>query len=89
MKTNYLLPNKYKKLGWTLLTIGLLLGILMYSKVIENEIFTMKVLSIYNDDSILSEEKGFFKIIETGILDEVISILIIIGGLLLGFTKEK
>ena len=61
----------------------------MYTKAVENEIFIMKVVSIYNDDSILSEEKGFFKITETGVLDEIISILIIIGGLLVGFTKEK
>lgn len=29
MKTRYLFPNSYKKIGWVLLVIGLILGIIL------------------------------------------------------------
>ena len=30
METNYLLPNKYKKLGWILFILGILGGVFIY-----------------------------------------------------------
>ena len=47
----------------------------------------MKVLSIYHDE--LFREKSFFQIIENGIFDELVSLCLIIGGVFIGFTKEK
>ncbi|WP_223033466.1 hypothetical protein [Hanstruepera marina] len=87
MKTNYLLPNKYKLLGWVLLIPGLIAGILMYSLGFEDQLLTTKVFSIYSDPFI--GQAGFFKIIENGIADELTAIAIIVGGLLVGFSKEK
>lgn len=89
MKTSYLLHNKYKKYGWILLVLGLIIGALFYTEAIDNELLKVKVLSFYSNGSFMDEEKSFFQIIETGLLDEIISILIIVGGLLVGFTKEK
>jgi len=88
MQTSYLLPNKYKKFGWILLIIGIIIGILFNAEVLEDDILQTKVLSIYNE-GIFSKDDGFFKIIENGILDEIVALMIIIGGLLVGFTKEK
>ena len=88
MKTNYLLPNKYKVFGWILFTIGIIGGILLYASEYDSDTLTIKVLSIYNDP-IIGENKGFFKLIENSIIDELIALAIIIGGLLVGFTKEK
>ncbi|MCB0469680.1 MAG: hypothetical protein KDC51_03485, partial [Flavobacteriaceae bacterium] len=48
----------------------------------------VKVLTIYNEP-IFSEGSGFFKIVDNTITDELVSLLIIIGGLLVGFSKEK
>ena len=87
MKTHYLLPNKYKLLGWILFTIGLFCGILMYILGIDDQLMVTKVFSIYSDP--FMGEAGFFKIIENGISDELVSLTIIIGGLLVGFSKEK
>ncbi|WP_308992220.1 hypothetical protein QLS71_018635 [Mariniflexile litorale] len=86
MKTNYLLPHKYKKLGWTLLSLGIISFIILGSTQYEGGFFEIKVLSIFNYDY---TNKTFFKIIKDDIRNEVISILIIVGGLLVGFTKEK
>lgn len=75
MKTNYLLPNKYKNLGWVLFIRGVVLGLIL------------QVLEINNQSSFLSFD--FIHNFGYDFLDEVISILIITGGLLVGFTKEK
>ncbi len=90
MNTNYLLPNKYKLLGWVLFIAGLIAGTFMLIYGIDDQILSTKVLTIYNGDSLFtSSDAGWFKIIENGILDELVSIAIIVGGLLVGFTKEK
>ena len=91
MKTNYLLPNKYKIFGWILFILGLIAGIFIYVSEYESNFLDVKVLSFYNDDAIFSsqKDKGFFKIIENSIIDELAALAIIIGGLIVGFTKEK
>lgn len=88
MKTNYLLPNKFKTVGWVLFIFGLIGGIFIYLSDYESDALTVNVLSIYNE-SFLGSEKGFFQIIENSILDELIALAIITGGLLVGFSKEK
>jgi len=89
MKTNYLLPNKFKTIGWILFIAGLILGIIFYISDYLSEAITTKVLSIYSGETILGNEGGYFQIIENSIIDELITLAIIIGGLLVGFTKEK
>ena len=88
MKTNYLLPNKYKAVGWILFILGLIGGIFIYLSDYESDALTVNVLSIYNE-SFIESEKGFFQITENSILDELIALAIIAGGLLVGFTREK
>lgn len=91
MKTNYLLPNKYKTIGWILFIIGLIAGIFLYTCEYESDALTIKVLSLYFDPFIIGiqEEASFFKIIENSIVDELAALAIIIGGLIVGFSKEK
>lgn len=88
MKTNYLLPNKYKTVGWILFILGLIGGIVITGTDYESKALSIKVLTIY-DDSFLASDNGFFRIIDNSIVDELIAIAIIIGGLIVGFTKEK
>tara|TARA_R110002050_G_scaffold74772_6_gene160298 strand:- start:62865 stop:63290 length:426 start_codon:yes stop_codon:yes gene_type:complete len=73
MKTNYLLPNKYKKLGWTLFLLGIISGIVFQVIPEKDDIFDIELINDFGYE----------------FLDEIISVLIIIGGLLVGFTKEK
>ena len=91
MKTNYLLPNKYKTIGWVLFILGLIGGVFIYMSDYESDALTINVLSLYFDPFIIGvqEEAGFFKIIENSIVDELATLVIIIGGLLVGFSKEK
>tara|TARA_R110000868_G_scaffold203572_1_gene451437 strand:- start:1528 stop:1995 length:468 start_codon:yes stop_codon:yes gene_type:complete len=87
MKMHYLLPNKYKTIGWILFILGLIGGVFLFMTDYESDALTVKVLSIYNND--FGTDYGFFKLIENSIVDELASLAIIIGGLLVGFTKEK
>lgn len=91
MKADYLISNRYKIPGWILLISGLIVGVFLMLSEFESEVLKTKVLAIYNDNTIFSndEDAGFFKIIENSILDEIIALAIIIGGLLVGFSKEK
>lgn len=88
MQTNYLLPNKFKTFGWSLFIIGIISGIFLFASEYESNALRINVLSIYNN-SFFSNEKGFFQIIENSIVDELIALAIIIGGLIVGFSKEK
>lgn len=88
METNYLLPNKYKTIGWVLFIIGLIAGIVLFFSDYDTDALTVPVLSVFSDP-IIGHDDRFFQIIENSIVDEIISVIIIIGGLLVGFSKEK
>ena len=89
MKTNYLLPNKYKTIGWILFVLGIITGVFVFFSDYESNALTIKVLSIYNEAVISNDPDGFFKIIENSVVDELAALAIVIGGLLVGFSKEK
>lgn len=89
MKTNYLLPNKYKNIGWFIFLSSFIIGLLFYRKILDGQLLQTNVLTIYNNDSLAENKIGFFKIIANGIFDELIALMIIIGGLIVGFTEEK
>ncbi|MEQ3664866.1 MULTISPECIES: hypothetical protein [unclassified Olleya] len=69
--------------------MGLLTGIIFYKTILDGELLQTNVLVLYNSDRFFDNNNGFFKIIENGILDEIVAILIIVGGLIVGFSKEK
>lgn len=87
MNTNYLLSNKYKIFGWILLTIGLIGGVIQVYLEYETYSLTTKVFAFYGDS--FNGQDDFFKVIYNNIDDELTAIAIIIGGLIVGFSKEK
>lgn len=89
MKTSYLLSNKFKLLGWILLIPGLIAGCVLFFGEYETDALTISVLSIFNEGTIFGGIEGYFKIIENSVLDELIALAIILGGLIVGFSKEK
>ncbi|WP_353779326.1 hypothetical protein [Winogradskyella sp. 3972H.M.0a.05] len=89
MKTNNLLSNKYKRIGWVLFTLGLISGLVLMFLNFEVSILEVNVLSIYSDTIFNSESDGFFKIVENSIADELSALCIIAGGIMVGFSKEK
>lgn len=87
LTTNYLLPNRYKFIGWIVLIPSLLLGIIYLIFQLEADFFSISVFAFF--DNPLFHDPGFFKIIENNILDEIIAVLILIGAIFVAFSKEK
>ena len=86
MKKSLLISNRYKKLGWVLLVCSLFLWILVL--IIPNfSLVTTEVYSIYSD-KIFGGGEWFGKV-ESDLAYTIIGVLTIVGGLLVGFSKEK
>ncbi len=91
MKTQYLLPNKFKKIGWLIFIPVSLLGIswLIFEplfepklELLEFNVFALVSGGILNDTYV-------FQVIENNILDEFIGVLFIISSIFIAFSKEK
>ncbi|MDG5492730.1 hypothetical protein [Psychroserpens sp. SPM9] len=93
MKSSFLLPNKFKIPGWILLITGLIAGVFLMLSEFESNWLEVRVLALWSDPisigTSLDSSGQFFNIIENSIVDELIAIAIIVGGLFVGFSKEK
>lgn len=87
MKTNFLFPFRYKWIGWALFIPGIILGIAFSFLEVEPDFLYWKVPAIYVDS--IFENDVFFGSIENNILDELIAVLLILGGIFIAFSKEK
>ena len=88
MKTHFLLPNQFKKIGWMLFIPSIIVGTyLLFSDFNFDSHFQIKVFAFINDE-ILSDTK-YFTFIENGILDEMLVVLIILGAILIGFSETE
>lgn len=84
---NYLLPNRFKSIGWALFMPSFISGIIILStdfKWVETE---AHLPAVYYDD--FFGDRSFFTLAKTSIVQNVTAILLIAGGLILGFTREK
>lgn len=89
MEKPYLLPHRFKKTGWFLLVLGLVIRGAMHFFGIDADYFGRIPFLGVNFEFFLSSNKHFFEIVENGFLDEVIAVFIILGGILVGFCKTK
>ena len=87
MKTNFLLPNQFKKIGWLIFIPVLILGLLWMIFEFEPAAFDIKTFALFIDDYL--DNIQFMVITENNILDEIIGVLIIISGIFIAFSKEK
>lgn len=87
MKTNYLLPNQFKKIGWLIFIPVLILGLLWVIFEFEPAAFDIKTVALFKDDYL--DDIQFMAITENNIVDEIIGVLIIISGIFIAFSKEK
>ena len=92
MKTQFLLPHPYRKVGFVLLGI---VGVLLLIIEIWGDIQFLKevkILAIWDTGTPLqtsSDGGEFFRIITDDIQFELISVLSIIGGLFVAFSRQK
>ena len=92
METRFLLPNKFKKIGWFLLIPSAILGILQIFYLTGSglKFLNLKVFTIYSGSfapwGSTTVVFGFDKVNLTG---TIIGILFILGAVMVAFTKEK
>ncbi len=89
MKTRYLFSYKYKTMGWVLLLLGLILGIVLVLNEFETPDWAMNVFPLIGEKAGVFTDNESLTWSENNISDELASILIIIGGILVAFSKSK
>jgi uncharacterized protein YacL len=88
MKSRYLFSHKFKPFGWVLFCIGLVLGIVLLINDFEYPKWDFHVFSLIGSDSTFSSAKNFSWDLNN-VSDEIAAILIIVGGILVAFSKTK
>jgi hypothetical protein len=88
MEKRFLLPNRFKLVGWLILLISLSLWI--YSVfIIKGEIPFLKTSTFSIISSEFLKETEYFAVIQTNLTYTLTGILFIIGGLFVAFSREK
>jgi hypothetical protein len=85
MKTGYLLPNRFKLLGWLLLFLSSIVYLML---LLNYNVFSddTTVFAIYDGGM---GPTRMFTFIQNNISDEVCAVLVIVGGILAAFSEEK
>jgi hypothetical protein len=90
METRFLLPNRLKLVGWIFLIPSAFIGILSIFFDFEFKFLDMNMPAIFPDKvSQIVDPAVLFGFIRTNTTGTLAGILVIIGGLLVAFTKEK
>lgn len=91
MKSYYLFPSRWKKIGWIVFVPACLMGLVWIFLGEDAIVFKTKVLALAVDEISFGDDSvsGFFEIVKNNVVDEIIGILIIVGGLLVAFSKEE
>ena len=88
MKTHFLFPNKFKKIGWLLFIPAFIASLIIsFSDLNIDNYWVVKVFSFIDSD-VMGPNK-YFSINKNSIVDEVLLFSLIIGGILIGFSKLK
>ena len=87
MKSKYLFATKFKKVGGVFLIIGLVMGVLYLGGINEPPFFEMSVFSFVETG--IMDEDIYFGVTQNNIFDELILLFLLIGLLLIGFSKQR
>ncbi len=89
MKTRYLFSHKFKKIGWLFFTIGLILGIVLLLNEFEYPYWEISVFPLIGDEPGILTKNASLLWSKNNIADELASIFLIVGGILVTFSKTK
>ncbi|NND79668.1 MAG: hypothetical protein HKN53_07210 [Maribacter sp.] len=87
MELTYLLPYRFKKVGWSLFIPSVLLGLLTLIYDWAPEFLDVNVFGIFIDEIVGT--KKYFGFVFNNILNEILGVLVIVSGLMIAFSKEK
>lgn len=92
MKTSYLLPHKFKIIGWILLVPATILGVFILFNDFEFSFLNIKVLSLFPSFDAtpgIAKTFNYSAIVENNFTNELAAILFITAAILVAFSKEK
>ncbi|MEN9885046.1 MAG: hypothetical protein RLZZ420_2263 [Bacteroidota bacterium] len=87
MKSGYLLAYSLKKWGWVLLIFGAALGLVVLNLDWEPDVFNL-VVPVIIDNPVMAD-LVIFRMQEQNLLDEMLVGLVIVGSMMVAFSKEK
>jgi hypothetical protein len=88
MNSRFLLSHKYKPLGWFLFLIGLIFGIFLLINDFDYFNWEVSVFPLIGESGIFSENPSL-EWSTNNVADEIVSVVLIIGGILVSFSKTK
>lgn len=83
----YLLPNRFKRYGWIIFIPSLILMIVMHFVDIDPDFLEISVFAIANQG--FMQQTEYFTFLEKNITVDLALIMLITGGVLVCFSKEK
>lgn len=87
MKQKLLLPYRFKRIGWFILIPAAIMGMVLIVLGYNTPTINATVFAVYADE-ILGKTQ-YLRLIKTDIGNTFIGSLFIIGGLMVGFSREK
>jgi hypothetical protein len=88
MNSRFLLSHKYKPLGWVLFLIGLIFGIFLLINDFDYFNWEVSVFPLIGESGLLSSNPSL-EWSTNNVADEIVSVVLIIGGILVSFSKTK
>ncbi len=86
MKSNYLFPYSFRKIGWILLVPSLLFGIIYIIMDYDLGFIEGTAFAIWGEENFF--DTVFFKFIENDLTDELIGIASLVGSVFVALSKE-
>ena len=87
MNTKFLFPSTYKKWGWIILIPAAILGVVDLFMHWEPAFFDWHVPAIYTNE--IMGKTSYFSWIDTNVLNEILAVLVIVGSILVAFSKQR
>ena len=87
MKNNFLLPNRFKKIGWIIFVPVVLIFLFLEISKIEISFLNIRVFALFSN--MFPDGHKFCTIIKDNFTDEILGILMIVSSIFIAFSKEK
>lgn len=89
MKTSFLFPNSYKKVGWFLLIPGVILGLLVLFQGFEIAFLDAQVFTLFKEPVYFGDQNPGKHLVTNNLTNELAALIFLAGAILVGFSKEK
>ncbi len=88
MKTNLLFPHSCSIVGWIMFVSGILFALVILITQFEPTWLTLRV-PVLAGDELFGSDRTWFTTRVNNLADELASILFLVGGLMVAFSREK